>query len=67
MRQKYSAIEVTRPGVFSEVSKPMPDPGPDQVRIHVQACGVCHSDFQCSGKTSVGDWAIKGDWNGNYI
>jgi D-arabinose 1-dehydrogenase-like Zn-dependent alcohol dehydrogenase len=22
----------------------VPDPGPGQVRIQVQACGVCHSD-----------------------
>jgi propanol-preferring alcohol dehydrogenase len=27
-----------------QVRKPLLDPGPDQVRIRVEACGVCHSD-----------------------
>src|SRR6516165_9045132 len=40
----YKAIEVQRPGGFSEVSKPLLDPGPGHVRIRVEACGVCHSD-----------------------
>jgi alcohol dehydrogenase, propanol-preferring len=40
----YRAIEVTRPGQFSEVTRPLQDPGPGQVRIRVEACGVCHSD-----------------------
>jgi propanol-preferring alcohol dehydrogenase len=30
--------------MFSEVRKPLLDPGPNQVRIRVEACGVCHSD-----------------------
>ena len=40
----YRAIEVLRPGEFSAVRKPLVDPGPNQVRIRVEACGVCHSD-----------------------
>jgi D-arabinose 1-dehydrogenase-like Zn-dependent alcohol dehydrogenase len=31
-------------GAFQLVKKEFPDPGPGQVRIRVQACGVCHSD-----------------------
>jgi D-arabinose 1-dehydrogenase-like Zn-dependent alcohol dehydrogenase len=31
-------------GAFELVQKEFPDPGPGQVRIRVQACGVCHSD-----------------------
>jgi D-arabinose 1-dehydrogenase-like Zn-dependent alcohol dehydrogenase len=31
-------------GAFQLVNKDFPDPGPGQVRIRVQACGVCHSD-----------------------
>jgi D-arabinose 1-dehydrogenase-like Zn-dependent alcohol dehydrogenase len=31
-------------GDFQLVKKEYPDPGPGQVRIRVQACGVCHSD-----------------------
>jgi propanol-preferring alcohol dehydrogenase len=30
--------------MFSEVRKPLLDTGPNQVRIRVEACGVCHSD-----------------------
>lgn len=44
MNETYRAIEITRPGEFSVASKPLLDPGPDQVRIRVEACGVCHSD-----------------------
>jgi D-arabinose 1-dehydrogenase-like Zn-dependent alcohol dehydrogenase len=31
-------------GAFELVQKQFPDPSPGQVRIRVQACGVCHSD-----------------------
>ena len=44
MSATYRAIEVSRPGQFSEVNRPLLDPGPGQVRIRVEACGVCHSD-----------------------
>jgi D-arabinose 1-dehydrogenase-like Zn-dependent alcohol dehydrogenase len=44
MKGTYGAIEVTKPGVFTEVSRPLQDPGPNQVRIRVEACGVCHTD-----------------------
>ncbi len=38
--------EVSRPGAaFSVVEREIPDPGAGQVRIKVQACGVCHSDM----------------------
>src|ERR1700722_18755369 len=29
---------------FQIVERPIPEPGAGQVRIKVQACGVCHSD-----------------------
>jgi alcohol dehydrogenase, propanol-preferring len=44
MNSTYRAIELLGPGKFSEVRKPLLDPGPNQVRIRVEACGVCHSD-----------------------
>src|ERR1700746_2914879 len=44
MNRTYRAIEITKPGVFTEVSRPLQDPGPNQVRIRVEACGVCHTD-----------------------
>jgi alcohol dehydrogenase, propanol-preferring len=44
MNATYRAIALSGPGQFSEVSKPLLDPGSNQVRIRVEACGVCHSD-----------------------
>jgi propanol-preferring alcohol dehydrogenase len=44
MSETYKAIEVRKPGEFAEVRRPLHDPGHDQVRIRVEACGVCHSD-----------------------
>src|ERR1700751_2106467 len=44
MSTTYRAIQVTKPGEFEAVMKPLVDPGPNQVRIRVEACGVCHSD-----------------------
>jgi hypothetical protein len=43
MSATYRAMEVTRPGDFSQVRRPLKDPGPRQVRIRVEACDVCHS------------------------
>lgn len=44
MNTTYKAIEVSRAGELSEVRRPLLDPGPTQVRIRVEACGVCHTD-----------------------
>jgi propanol-preferring alcohol dehydrogenase len=44
METTYTAIEVTAPGKFSRVRRPLRDPGAGEVRIRVEACGVCHSD-----------------------
>src|SRR3954451_10945106 len=39
------AVEVPGPGAgFEAVQREIPEPGAGQVRIRVQACGVCHSD-----------------------
>src|SRR6266404_3750322 len=39
------AVQVPQPGAdFALVERDMPEPGPAQVRIRVQACGICHSD-----------------------
>ncbi len=39
------AAQVTKPGGnFEVVERPIPEPGRAQVRIKVEACGVCHSD-----------------------
>ncbi len=40
------AIQVSRPGGdFELVERPIPEPGRGQVRIKVEACGICHSDL----------------------
>src|ERR1700751_1046902 len=44
MSTTYRAIQRTKPGKFEAVMKPLVDPGPGQVRIRIEACGVCHSD-----------------------
>ena len=42
---KMKVVQVPRPGAdFEVVEREVPEPGPGQVRIRVQACGVCHSD-----------------------
>lgn len=39
------AVQVSKPhGDFEVVERPIPEPGKRQVRIKVEACGVCHSD-----------------------
>jgi D-arabinose 1-dehydrogenase-like Zn-dependent alcohol dehydrogenase len=39
------SVQVSKPkGPFEIVERDIPEPGPMQVRIKVQACGVCHSD-----------------------
>jgi propanol-preferring alcohol dehydrogenase len=40
----YRAIEAGADGAFSLVERELTEPGPGQVRIAVEACGVCHSD-----------------------
>lgn len=50
----YKAIEVTTPGKLALVDRPMREPGPRQVRLKVEASGVCHSDVM----------AIEGLWPG---
>jgi D-arabinose 1-dehydrogenase-like Zn-dependent alcohol dehydrogenase len=44
MSKTYRALEVTAPRNFKEVRRAVPEPGPTQVRIRVQASGICHSD-----------------------
>jgi D-arabinose 1-dehydrogenase-like Zn-dependent alcohol dehydrogenase len=40
------AAQISKPGAdFEIVERKIPEPGPGQVRIKVQACGVCHSDM----------------------
>ena len=44
MKGTYQAMEVYAPGVLRTVERPIPEPGAGQVRIRVEACGICHTD-----------------------
>ena len=44
MAETYRAVEVSAPGVLQVVERQVSEPGPGQVRIRVEACGVCHTD-----------------------
>src|SRR2546422_6545430 len=42
---QMTAVQISRPGApFEVVKREVPAPGPSQVRIKVDACGVCHRD-----------------------
>jgi alcohol dehydrogenase, propanol-preferring len=42
---KMKAVHVSKPnGPFEVVSREVRDPGPGEIRIKVEACGICHSD-----------------------
>lgn len=42
---KMKAVQVSKAnGPFELVERDIPSPGPGQVRIKVEACGICHSD-----------------------
>jgi D-arabinose 1-dehydrogenase-like Zn-dependent alcohol dehydrogenase len=45
MGSTYRAVEISSPGVFSLVERKITAPSAGQVRIRVEACGVCHSDL----------------------
>src|SRR6478672_4798305 len=44
MSGTYKAVEVSAPGTLRAVERPVSEPGAGQVRLRVEACGVCHSD-----------------------
>lgn len=50
----YKAIEITSPGKLNLVERQIREPGPEQVRLTVEACGICHTDAL----------AVEGQWPG---
>jgi alcohol dehydrogenase, propanol-preferring len=44
MQGTYKAVEVSAPGVLRVVERQISEPGAGQVRIRVEACGICHTD-----------------------
>ena len=56
MKQKMLAAQVERfgqPLLFKEID--IPTPGPGQVLVTTEACGVCHTDLHAAS----GDWPLK--------
>ena len=42
---KMRAMVISKPGgSFQMMERDLPEPGAHEVRVRVQACGVCHSD-----------------------
>jgi alcohol dehydrogenase, propanol-preferring len=41
----YTAVEVSAPNQLRVVERRVVEPGPGQVRIRVEACGICHTDM----------------------
>jgi alcohol dehydrogenase, propanol-preferring len=44
MNGTYKAVEVSAPGVLRVVERQVSEPRAGQVRIRVEACGICHTD-----------------------
>ena len=46
MSTKMKAAQISKPGGDWElVERDIPEPGAEQVRVKVEACGICHSDM----------------------
>jgi D-arabinose 1-dehydrogenase-like Zn-dependent alcohol dehydrogenase len=44
-KRDMQSVQVSKPqGPFEIIERDIPEPGATQVRIKVQACGICHSD-----------------------
>src|SRR5260370_26099455 len=54
MEKTYRAVEITKPGTFHLVERPVVAPGERQVRIGVEAWGVFHSDAGTIGGQITG-------------
>src|SRR5499426_1870948 len=52
----YKGVQAVAPGRLELVRMPICDPGPGEVRIRVEACGVCHSDAGTVEGTFPIDW-----------
>src|ERR1700731_3986008 len=54
MKSTYNAVEVSAPGVLRVVERALSEPGAGQVRIRVEACGICHTDAATATGTYPG-------------
>jgi D-arabinose 1-dehydrogenase-like Zn-dependent alcohol dehydrogenase len=44
MKGTYKAVQVSAPGRLQVVERPVTEPAAGQIRIRVEACGICHTD-----------------------
>lgn len=47
----YRAVQVSAAGEFTLIERELTEPGPGHVRISVEACGICHTDFHAIHNT----------------
>ena len=60
---KMKAAQISKPGGdFEIVEREVPEPGRGQVRVKVEACGVCHSDVFVKEGLWPGDSVSAGSW-----
>ncbi len=66
MSTHMRAIVNTGPGLLDLCHWPLPEPGPEQVRIKTAACGICATDLEMiAGWERTGFPAIPGhEWSG---
>src|SRR5258707_13079046 len=50
----YTAVEVSAPNQLRVVERRVAEPGSGQVRIRVEACGICHTDMTTVTGTYLG-------------
>ena len=50
MAKMMRAVQVSKAGgPFELVERELPEPAPNQIRVQVEACGICHSDALVKG------------------
>jgi alcohol dehydrogenase len=50
VNKTFRAMQVSSPGMLEMVVRPLPEPGPEDVLIKIEVCGVCSADLQDAEK-----------------